>query len=55
MFKEYHAYADPKARILDECFIELFDKNTVMWKAREEKWDPDESDNDGVPQTHTQA
>jgi len=38
IFGEYHAYADPKARILDECFIEIFDERTVLWMARQHKW-----------------
>ncbi|KAF2178136.1 hypothetical protein K469DRAFT_600653 [Zopfia rhizophila CBS 207.26] len=38
IFGEYHTYADPKARILDECFIELFDDRTVLWMARLHNW-----------------
>ncbi|KAF2809651.1 uncharacterized protein BDZ99DRAFT_33640 [Mytilinidion resinicola] len=38
IFDEYHTYADPKARILDECFIEIFDERTVLWSARQHKW-----------------
>ncbi|KAF2256264.1 tyrosine-protein phosphatase SIW14 [Trematosphaeria pertusa] len=36
--EEYHTYADPKARFLDEVFFEHFDLNTVMWLARQENW-----------------
>lgn len=35
IFSEYHRYADPKARILDERFIELFDERSMLWMARE--------------------
>ena len=38
IFLEYHTYADPKARILDECMIELFDERTVLWQAGLHKW-----------------
>ncbi|OCK85359.1 tyrosine-protein phosphatase SIW14 [Lepidopterella palustris CBS 459.81] len=38
IFLEYHTYADPKARILDEVFIELFDERTVLWLARSNSW-----------------
>ncbi|KAF2200448.1 hypothetical protein GQ43DRAFT_472714 [Delitschia confertaspora ATCC 74209] len=40
IFGEYHTYADPKARILDECFIEIFDDRTVLWMARKHNWIP---------------
>lgn len=32
---EYHAYADPKARILDEVFMKDFDERALLWLARE--------------------
>ena len=32
---EYHAYADPKARLLDELFMQDFDERTLLWLARE--------------------
>ncbi|KAF2018149.1 hypothetical protein BU24DRAFT_479522 [Aaosphaeria arxii CBS 175.79] len=38
IFDEYHTYANPKARLLDEAFIELFDEHTVMWMARRYNW-----------------
>lgn len=38
IFLEYHTYADPKARILDECMVELFDERTVLWQASLHKW-----------------
>jgi len=34
IFLEYHRYADPKARKLDERFIELFDERAMLWLAR---------------------
>ncbi|KAF2740858.1 hypothetical protein EJ04DRAFT_530984 [Polyplosphaeria fusca] len=34
VFEEYHAYADPKARIMDEAFIKQFDDDTASWMAR---------------------
>lgn len=34
IFPEYHHYADPKARVLDERFIELFDERALLWLAR---------------------
>ncbi|ORY12227.1 tyrosine-protein phosphatase-like protein SIW14 [Clohesyomyces aquaticus] len=40
VFDEYHTYADPKARILDECFMEIFDGRTVLWMARRYNWIP---------------
>ncbi|KAF1834991.1 hypothetical protein BDW02DRAFT_314350 [Decorospora gaudefroyi] len=36
--EEYHTYAGPKARFLDEVFFENFDLNLVMWVARQEGW-----------------
>ncbi|RMZ66040.1 tyrosine phosphatase family [Pyrenophora seminiperda CCB06] len=36
--EEYHTYAGPKARFLDEVFFENFDLNLVMWIARQEGW-----------------
>ncbi|OCL03342.1 hypothetical protein AOQ84DRAFT_227528 [Glonium stellatum] len=48
IFLEYHTYADPKARILDECMIELFDERTVLWQARLHKWRLQQS-----PDSHT--
>jgi tyrosine-protein phosphatase SIW14 len=38
IFQEYHDYADLKARILDEAFIEQFNENTVLWMARKYGW-----------------
>lgn len=32
---EYHAYADPKARVLDEIFIKEFDERALLWLAAE--------------------
>lgn len=32
---EYHAYADPKARVLDEVFIKDFDERALLWLAAE--------------------
>lgn len=32
---EYHAYADPKARILDEIFVKDFDDRALLWLAAE--------------------
>jgi hypothetical protein len=40
VFDEYHAYADPKARLLDEAFIEQFNENTVLFMARRHNWVP---------------
>lgn len=37
---EYHAYADPKARILDEIFIKDFDERTLLWLAAENGYLP---------------
>jgi len=31
---EYHRYADPKARVLDEQFIDSFDERGLLWMAR---------------------
>lgn len=36
--EEYHNYAGPKARFLDEVFFENFDLNLIMWIARQEGW-----------------
>ena len=30
----YHTYADPKARELDEVFMDEFDERSVLWLAR---------------------
>lgn len=35
VFQEYHHYADPKARVLDERYLELFDERAMLWLARE--------------------
>jgi tyrosine-protein phosphatase SIW14 len=37
---EYHAYADPKARILDEIFVKDFDERTLLWLAAENGYLP---------------
>ncbi|KAF2117572.1 tyrosine phosphatase family-domain-containing protein [Lophiotrema nucula] len=37
---EYHTYADPKARILDECFIQQFDQRVCAYTARSNNWFP---------------
>jgi len=31
---DYHSYADPKARVLDERYMELFDERSMLWLAR---------------------
>jgi len=31
---DYHHYADPKARVLDERYMELFDERSMLWLAR---------------------
>lgn len=47
IFPEYHHYADPKARVLDERYIELFDERALLWLARSNKLIPmDEPIND---------
>jgi hypothetical protein len=35
IINEYHAYADPKARRLDEIFMKEFDERAMLWLARE--------------------
>lgn len=35
---EYHHHADPKARVLDERFIELFDERAVVDQAQQAGW-----------------
>ncbi|KAF2266625.1 hypothetical protein CC78DRAFT_121044 [Lojkania enalia] len=40
IFEEYHTYADPKARLLDECFIERYPEETLSWMARKYEWIP---------------
>jgi len=34
IFDEYRHYANPKARVLDERYIELFDERAMLWLAR---------------------
>lgn len=38
ILQEYHTYADPKARILDEIFIKFFDERSLLWMARMHNW-----------------
>ncbi|KAF2467090.1 uncharacterized protein BDR25DRAFT_317308 [Lindgomyces ingoldianus] len=49
VFDEYHTYADPKARILDECFMEIFDERTVLWMARRYNWILPSAESDPPP------
>ncbi|MCJ1368138.1 hypothetical protein MMC16_007279 [Acarospora aff. strigata] len=38
ILSEYHDHANPKARVLDERFIELFDERAVASEAQEVGW-----------------
>jgi hypothetical protein len=40
IFQEYRDHADPKARLLDEQFIDLFDERSLLKLARQENWIP---------------
>ncbi|KAF2399065.1 hypothetical protein EJ06DRAFT_557572 [Trichodelitschia bisporula] len=35
IISEYHTYADPKARLLDEHFMHKFNERPLLWLARE--------------------
>ncbi|KAK8177189.1 tyrosine-protein phosphatase SIW14 [Phyllosticta citrichinensis] len=38
----YHTYADPKAREMDEKFIDGFDERSILWLARAQGFVPDD-------------
>ena len=40
IFQEYRDHSDPKARLLDEQFIDLFDERSLLKLARQENWIP---------------
>ncbi|KAH0558710.1 hypothetical protein GP486_004641 [Trichoglossum hirsutum] len=40
IFQEYRDHAEPKARLLDEQFIDLFDERSLLKLARQENWVP---------------
>ncbi|KAF2004806.1 protein-tyrosine phosphatase, partial [Amniculicola lignicola CBS 123094] len=40
IFEEYHTYADPKARIWDEAFMEKFDVEVIHQAEYQQKADP---------------
>jgi tyrosine-protein phosphatase SIW14 len=40
IFQEYRDHSDPKARLLDEQLIDLFDERSLLKLARQENWTP---------------
>ncbi|KAH0543652.1 hypothetical protein FGG08_002090 [Glutinoglossum americanum] len=44
IFQEYRDHADPKARLLDEQFIDLFDERSLVRLARQENWVPNSTE-----------
>lgn len=45
LLSEYHDYADPKARVLDEAFLKSFDEQGILDLARENGYATDEEGN----------